>query len=404
MNDERNLVLNIVPKIDWEKIRQELSSFASSISVPLGSGSGSGASATTAAGTQATNSVGGTAAEIYQNQSAADAAAGTESSAKKTADSLDKLSKSLSAEDEAAKKQKLQLIQVASSAVSQTENTLKSFAKSSLGLIEDIYNRLKASSPLLQTIESLFQLAMTLFFMPLGNKLAEVLLPAVLELLDSVVNMWDSFEGKSLGEIFTYAFKTGISLLGEFFEEIGGLLEDEGGLLGSVGHMLTTIGNFLQTNGYEVLEKIFDVASWMVEHISTIIGLIVTFMGLHYTLMLAQMAVTATSTTVAGWLGAGTVVAGAASVAAGAAVTGILDGNFAMAEGGYVPATEGGQLHLLGEGGEGEYVVPESKLGSMGGTVNNYYNITGVTSDELQRMIRDTVNESVSNSMRRGSF
>jgi hypothetical protein len=37
------------------------------------------------------------------------------------------------------------------------------------------------------------------------------------------------------------------------------------------------------------------------------------------------------------------------------------------AMGGYIPARPGGTLGILGEGGEGEYVIPESKMGAMGG-------------------------------------
>jgi hypothetical protein len=38
-----------------------------------------------------------------------------------------------------------------------------------------------------------------------------------------------------------------------------------------------------------------------------------------------------------------------------------------MARGGYVPARSGGTVVKLGEGGEGEYVIPESKMGGSGG-------------------------------------
>jgi hypothetical protein len=41
-----------------------------------------------------------------------------------------------------------------------------------------------------------------------------------------------------------------------------------------------------------------------------------------------------------------------------------------MARGGYVPARPGGTLINVGEGGQGEYVVPSSKMGRGGVTVN----------------------------------
>jgi tape measure domain-containing protein len=40
-----------------------------------------------------------------------------------------------------------------------------------------------------------------------------------------------------------------------------------------------------------------------------------------------------------------------------------------MAEGGYVPARSGGTVTRLGEGGEGEYVIPESRMGRGGTTI-----------------------------------
>ena len=39
----------------------------------------------------------------------------------------------------------------------------------------------------------------------------------------------------------------------------------------------------------------------------------------------------------------------------------------ALAGGGYVAPTQGGSVIRAGEGGEGEFVIPESKLGSVGG-------------------------------------
>lgn len=49
-----------------------------------------------------------------------------------------------------------------------------------------------------------------------------------------------------------------------------------------------------------------------------------------------------------------------------------------MASGGYVPARAGGTLTRLGEGGEGEYVVPESRLAGV--TVNLYISTLDVDS------------------------
>jgi len=48
------------------------------------------------------------------------------------------------------------------------------------------------------------------------------------------------------------------------------------------------------------------------------------------------------------------------------------------ADGGYAPARPGGTAYTLGEGGEGEYIIPESKMGKRGGDiVINVANVNG---------------------------
>lgn len=44
-------------------------------------------------------------------------------------------------------------------------------------------------------------------------------------------------------------------------------------------------------------------------------------------------------------------------------------GDMGFAEGGYIPATPGGRIIKVAEGGEGEYIVPESKMGTANVTV-----------------------------------
>lgn len=295
-------------------------------------------------------------------------------------------------------KQSKQLSMIAG-ASSQLAGTGLSLMKNSFGVLEEIYNKLKAASPLLQTIESLFNLAMTLFFMPLGNKLAEVLLPATLELVDAVVDMWDSFEGKSLSEMFEYALEYGVDLIADYFNDIGTLLSEQGGLLGSVGNLLLTISDFIEGSAYTVLQSLFTVVTTVVENLKTIISLVTAFYAMQYAANIMGMYVTATSSTLGGWFGAGILAAGVGTAAltyAGLSVMGFADG-------GYVPAKEGGTLAIIGEGGEGEYVVPESKVGSMGGTyiTNNFY---GYTNDDIIQLIRDETSSQISLSRLKGGF
>lgn len=279
-------------------------------------------------------------------------------------------------------------------AIKGTEQAISSSLKKGFGIVEDIYGRLKAASPLLQAIESLFNLAMTLFFLPLGNKLGEILIPATLELVDKVVDLWDKFEGKSLGEMFDIAITTGVKLFGEYFNNIGSTLKEQGGLLSGIGDLLTTVGNFIQGQGVAVLNAILNVTSYMLGHLKE-------FVSLWMAMKAAELAMQATG--VLGWVGANAGI----FVAAMAAVAGL--GSYGamttmgMADGGRVPATPGGTFRLLGEGGEDEYVVPESKLGNIsGGSIT--YNIYGYTDNELKDYIKSTVDEQISQSRIRSGF
>lgn len=288
-------------------------------------------------------------------------------------------------------------LKLVSAGVKQAEKAISSSITKGFGIVKDIYGRMKAASPLLQTIESLFNLAMTLFFMPLGNKLAEVLIPATLELLDNVVELWDSFEGKTLGEMLGIAINQGVKLFGEYFNNIGGLLKEQGGYAAKIGELLEAVGNFIEGPGITALTLILSATTFILSHLKE-------FIALWITIKVAEMAINAL-----GFLGQMGANVGPAAIATAVLLTagagfgsyGVMTG-LGMAEGGYVPAKAGGSLKVLGEGGKGEYVIPEDKLGSYGGSVT--YNIYGYTDSELKSIIKDTVNEQVSQSRIRGSF
>ena len=112
---------------------------------------------------------------------------------------------------------------------------LTGITQGSFEFLEMIYNQLKSASPLLQTIESLFNLAVQLFFMPLGNKLAEVMLPAVLDLVDNVVEMWDAMEGMSISQMIEYMMTVGVQYFAQFFQGLGEQLSEQGDWLGASG-------------------------------------------------------------------------------------------------------------------------------------------------------------------------
>lgn len=278
--------------------------------------------------------------------------------------------------------------------VQQAEKAISSSLTKGFGIVEDIYGRLKAASPLLQTIESLFNLAMTLFFMPLGNKLGEILIPATVELLDKVVDMWDAFEGKTLGEMFSYAIDYGVKLFGEYFENIGGILQEQGGYVGKIGDLLVTLGEFIQGPAVGVLNTILTVTTLVLSHLKEFISLWIAMKAAELTMQ--GMGIFGDITGMKALVGVAAIATLAGGLSYGA-LTGL-----GMAEGGYVPAKAGGSLRVLGEGGKGEYVIPEDRMGNVGG--NTTINVYGYTDKELKQIIVDTVNEQVSQSRIRGSF
>lgn len=239
----------------------------------------------------------------------------------------------------------------------------KMIFKGSMELLEGIFEKMKAASPLLEAVEALFQLAMTLFFMPIGNKLGEILIPAVVELLDKVVSMWDSFEGKSLGAIVGEGIHMMVGYLGDFFNDIGDTLEAEGGMVGNIGHMLNSIGNFLESNGADVISKMVDFASLVVENFKTIASLIIGFETAYLTLEIAgaaglfggDLAQAAVATLIMGGIGftAGEI---------GLSAAGFKDG-------GHVDPVPGGQVVRVAEEGEGEWMVPDSVMDKILGMI-----------------------------------
>ena len=106
----------------------------------------------------------------------------------------------------------------------------------------------------------------------------------------------------------------------------------------------------------------------------------------------------------------GSLVGGVIGGGVGFAGTEIALRSLMMGSGGYVPSKDGGSVRILGEGGEGEYVVPESKVDDFvdahgsNGTVNYYVTINGYTDSELKTYVQDIVNGEISRSRIQGGF
>lgn len=422
MAEEKRLIATIIPEIDATALKDAVSqAFQQAFNVNVNVSGAFGGGTGNGGGSSAGNAVGnGSGQNVSQGVVDADSDTmaniqneeGNRQAANK-ADDVGRVSKALkklvgerqeadSEEQKGEQQKRARQMQMISSAASQFAGAGLSLMKNSFGILEDIYGRLKAASPLLQTIESLFNLAMTLFFMPLGNKLAEVILPATLELVDAVVDMWDSFEGNTLSEMFEHAFTYGVGLLADYFQNIGGILEEQGGLLGTIGSLLTWVGDFIEGSGYSVLSGILNVVEWVLDNIKTVISLIVAFYAMQYAANIAMMMVQGSANSFAGLFGAGAAVA--VGLAAGLATNYGL-GAIGLAEGGYVPAKDGGTLAIIGEGGEGEYVVPESDMDRVFGSgtvINNYF--YGYTDEDILRLVREETSNQISLSRLKGGF
>lgn len=260
-------------------------------------------------------------------------------------------------------------------------------------IVQDLYQRVKQSSAFLQAVENLFNLAMTLLFMPLGNALAETILPATVELVESVVGLWDQFDefaaGGDLQGIITTVLDQGLRLIGDYFTGIAGQLTAQGGLLGAIGKLLDWIGKFVAGGGLEkILNFIFNAAKFIADYFPYFVGLYIGNEVTKIGLMIAQIITTATSNTVAGWLGAG----GAVAVGAITAVStgAYLSNNFTHAGGADYPPTPGGHLVRVAEGGEWESITPSSKKGG-GNSGPVYITINGYTQEEVIRIVREEI-------------
>ena len=296
-----------------------------------------------------------------------------------------------------------------SSAESKVATEGLQMVKKGLGFLEEIHARLVSASPLLRTIESLFNLAVQLFFMPLGNKLAEVMIPAVIELVDQVTDMWAAFEGKSLGQILEIMIEKGAQVFGNYFNNLSSQLSGQGTLLGSISSMLSAIGNFIQ-DGTLVNLMSFGVKalSFMLEHIKGIIATLVAFKVASLANQVATMFVIATSGSLAGKFGAGIGIAAAVAGTATSAIAGTGAGltTYNMMNGeslgdaalhaGATMVTRGG--YDIGKAVRSKITSEASGTGGSKQTnVHNTFNFNGLTDTQLEKKVRNITNEQYNN-------
>ena len=264
-------------------------------------------------------------------------------------------------------------------------------------IIKDLHARVKQSSAFLASVENLFNLAVTLLLMPLGNAIADTILPATVELVESVVGLWEKFEEYAgtgdLKSIISTVMNEGLKLIGQYINNIGDIFIDTGDtLLGSIGHLFTWLGGLLETGKIaNVLETLFSIFTLFAENMNTWIPMIVGFMaGTYGATMLSSIPLV------------GSLIGGSIGFATGAGVTAAY---LNTADGGMIPHTEGGQTIRVAEH-ENEYIIPESKLnlGGTGGNNNYYVTINGYTSEEVKQYVRDVLRDEISGSQFRSGI
>lgn len=311
-------------------------------------------------------------------------------------------------------------------------NDVMKVMKTGFGIVEDIHNRIKQASPLLQSVESLFNLAVQLFFMPLGNKLATVMIPAIMELVDGVMEMWQKIEGMDLGEMLTEMIDYGAKIFGQFFNNLGESLAEQTGIVGTLGEIMMAVGDFIENHLADLLKTGLEVLKWIFENLGTLVDAFIEFKIASISLQTAQLGA-AMMPPGFEWLG-GAIGFGVGEgvghyVKTESGLQSLVNDLPRSAAGSYVGAVEGGRAVLVAEGGEGEFILPEGRLQSMMDTVsdrmvdvaqaqpaqtrkegstsqpiNNNFYINGYTDRELVSLIRSTVNEQVSQSRLRSGF
>lgn len=265
------------------------------------------------------------------------------------------------------------------------------------GIIKEIHARVKQSSAFLAAVENLFNLAVTLLLMPLGNAIAEVILPSTIDLVDNVLKLWSRFEQYAgqgdLKSIISLVMSEGLQLIGEYLKDIGKIFTDSGDtLLESVGSLFNWLGGLLESGKLAgILETLFKIFKVFADNMHIWIPLIIAYQA-------AQIAATIGAAAGPIW--------GAAAAATGAAV-GFAAGSalFSNADGGEYAHVSGGQVIRVAEH-EDEVVMPKSKLlsGGYGGGNTYYTTINGFTTEEVKQIVRDVLHEEVSNSQYRSGL
>lgn len=325
----------------------------------------------------------------------------SEETIKKTADMLDKAKKIAKRDTSGMEEGEGKTVANAMNAISSGEDKVATeglkIMKKSLEFVEEIHQKLVQSSPLLKTIESLFNLAVQLFFMPLGNKLAEVMIPAVVQLVEDVTEMWGLLEGKSLGKTLEIMVDYGVKMFAKYFQNLANELKGQGNILGAISTVLEIVATMLDSGVvYNLLMFIVNTVTFILEHFKEMIAIVIAFKTSSLANQLTTMAVIAMSSTPANWassgalglgiMAAGTAISLAAGAGAGYAAYNYLDSN------------------ISGTGDMTKSLADYKASLQSNRTTNIVNNFNGVTDANFKREVISILNEQNSNYKLRSGF
>lgn len=274
-----------------------------------------------------------------------------------------------------------------------------------VSIVGTIWKTLKKSSPILQAISDLFNLAWTLFFMPFGNALGTILLPimeAMVELsllFNKVTSAYIQPIAQAIANVITKVLTiilTKWEILAPFIEEIATLV---GNIVAWLIDNSTPILDFIQkfVDSFVNFSKIID-SEKLFENVASIATTIDSALA---NVNLGQMVndirgiVTSLNNLISNPI---ETVGGAAgnwfleNSKLGTAWDNI-KGGLGLATGGVVTSAT---LAVIGEAGP-EAVIPLDKMGAMGATIVNINgDVYGVSDLEnrIERVIQRTANKS----------
>ena len=300
-----------------------------------------------------------------------------------------------------------QVTSAAGSAISGGWNTAVGFLKSINKAVIKIMN----TSPVFEAIKNILNLAYQMAFLPAMTLLQTNLLPLFTNLLNWAVGFGQDFAVtfQNYIEPITNSFRSALSGVMEFFNsrknDIAELLAGAIQILPTMlqiqqamielivnnkDAILETVNLTLQAMKSLVSQGVIDTlldfarssAEFIEEYGESLIHTVVNIAKLLQKLTGGFFDLSNSNKTKVSGLGGigGALVEGFKTI-------------FGFAEGGYVPATPGGVPAIIGEGGEGEYIIPESKMGRIGGgvTINFTGNVYGM--NDFKYQVRSIMNE-----------